>query len=169
MPVKAREEQSFQEVPPEMENRLKRLYRRLALKYHPDKNPDDPEASERFQALTRAYRALVGDTAGPEEGDEDAKDPFQVAHETSYRVRAKEFWRHEGHVHQGNPNKRLRRKDEEEDDTEAKVAEAFGRSDDEDEAAQVGKSKAMLGGFIPRSHIFTELGTVMKNLNVSER
>ena len=38
VPLKAQEmEQSFQEVPPEMENRLKRLYRRLALKYHPDK------------------------------------------------------------------------------------------------------------------------------------
>ena len=135
-----RGEEKHREVPEEMEGRLKRLYRRLALKYHPDRNPNDPEASERFQALTKAYKALVGDTAGPEEGDEDAKDPFQVAHEHTYRIRSKEFWRHEGNVHQGSrfKQKKTRKSDDSEemdevDDTEAKVTEAFGRSDDEDE------------------------------------
>lgn len=138
----AQDAEKNREVPPEMENRLKRLYRRLALKYHPDKNPDDPEASDRFQALTRAYKALVGDTAGPEEGDEDAKDPFQVAHESTYRIKSKHFWRHEGAVHQGSREKRFAKRtrsedsDEEMDDTDAKVAEAFGRSDDEDEKAE---------------------------------
>lgn len=136
VPVKgAAEEEKTREVTPEMENRLKRLYRRLAMKYHPDRNPNDPEASDRFQALTRAYKALVGDTAGPEEGDEDAKDPFQVAHESSYRIKAKHFWRYEGKVQQGSRNKKQPdaedSSEEEMDDTDAKVAEAFGLPDEE--------------------------------------
>ena len=141
---KPAEEEKTREVTPDMENRLKRLYRRLAMKYHPDKNPNDPEASDRFQALTRAYKALVGDTAGPEEGDEDAKDPFQVAHESSYRIKAKHFWRYEGKVQQGSRNKQQadeeESSDEEMDDTDAKVAEAFGLPDDE--KAKVKQAKA---------------------------
>jgi len=81
------------EVPEEMEGRLKALYRRLALKYHPDRNPFDPDASERFQALTQAYRALVGDSAGPEEGDEVVKDPFVTAHHSTFRPKFKNSWR----------------------------------------------------------------------------
>lgn len=92
----AGEEVSTREVPPEMESRLKRLYRRLALKYHPDKNPDDPEASDRFQALTRAYKALVGDSAGPEEGDDDVEDPFLTAMSSSYKAKQKDKWREDG-------------------------------------------------------------------------
>ena len=33
-------------------------YRKKALKYHPDKNPDDPSAAERFQKLSKAYNIL---------------------------------------------------------------------------------------------------------------
>ena len=37
---------------------LKQAYRRLALKYHPDKNPGDTEAEERFKELNDAYQVL---------------------------------------------------------------------------------------------------------------
>lgn len=37
---------------------LKAAYRRLALKYHPDKNPGDHEAEERFKELNEAYQVL---------------------------------------------------------------------------------------------------------------
>jgi DnaJ-domain-containing protein 1 len=35
---------------------IKRKYRRLALKYHPDKNPDNPEAEEMFKKINQAHR-----------------------------------------------------------------------------------------------------------------
>ncbi|XP_037527107.1 dnaJ homolog subfamily C member 5 isoform X1 [Rhipicephalus sanguineus] len=38
---------------------IKRTYRRLALKYHPDKNPDNPEAAEKFKDINRAHSILV--------------------------------------------------------------------------------------------------------------
>jgi molecular chaperone DnaJ len=37
---------------------LKAAYRRLALKYHPDKNPGDHQAEERFKELNEAYQVL---------------------------------------------------------------------------------------------------------------
>src|SRR5215207_6500068 len=37
---------------------LKKSYRKLAVKYHPDKNPGDKEAEERFKELGEAYDVL---------------------------------------------------------------------------------------------------------------
>jgi molecular chaperone DnaJ len=37
---------------------LKKAYRRLAVKYHPDKNPDDKQAEEKFKEAAEAYSAL---------------------------------------------------------------------------------------------------------------
>ncbi len=40
------------------EDDVKRAYRRLALKYHPDKNPGSKEAEEKFKEATEAYEVL---------------------------------------------------------------------------------------------------------------
>jgi len=37
---------------------IKRAYRKLALKWHPDRNPNNPEAAERFKEAARAYEVL---------------------------------------------------------------------------------------------------------------
>jgi molecular chaperone DnaJ len=37
---------------------LKKAYRQLARKHHPDANPDDPEAEERFKEISLAYETL---------------------------------------------------------------------------------------------------------------
>lgn len=37
---------------------LKKAYRRLAMQYHPDRNPDDSEAEEKFKEASNAYKVL---------------------------------------------------------------------------------------------------------------
>ena len=41
------------------EKEIKKSYRRVAMKYHPDRNPDDPEAEDKFKEATEAYDVLM--------------------------------------------------------------------------------------------------------------
>ncbi|NIR46516.1 MAG: J domain-containing protein, partial [Gemmatimonadetes bacterium] len=40
---------------------IKKAYRKLAKQYHPDANPDDPRAAERFKEISEAYHVLSDD------------------------------------------------------------------------------------------------------------
>jgi len=64
------------------QDEIKRSFRRLAVEYHPDKNPDNPEAEAKFKELARAYETLSDpdrraryDRFGPDESV-NLGDPF---------------------------------------------------------------------------------------------
>ncbi len=63
---------------------IRKAYRRLAMRWHPDRNPDDPGALERFKEIQWAYSSLMArdkrPTAPPGPGSEsisaDPDHPF---------------------------------------------------------------------------------------------
>lgn len=54
---------------------IKKSYRKLALRYHPDKNPDDKIAEEKFKELAEAYN-ILSDPLKKQNYDKSRKDPF---------------------------------------------------------------------------------------------
>ena len=54
---------------------IKKAYRSLSYKFHPDKNPGNPEATSKFQKISEAYETL-GDKQKREEYDLMSKNPF---------------------------------------------------------------------------------------------
>src|SRR5687767_9835506 len=54
---------------------IKKAYRKLAKKYHPDANPNDPGAAERFKEIGEAY-AVLSDESKRNQYDAMRKNPF---------------------------------------------------------------------------------------------
>jgi curved DNA-binding protein CbpA len=63
------------DVEPEAnESQIRRAFYKKSLQYHPDKNPDNPEATQKFQAVSEAYRVL-GDEDRRKMYDDHGQDP----------------------------------------------------------------------------------------------
>jgi len=59
MPARHTELYELLEISPDAdEDTIKKAYRRLAVKYHPDKNPGNKEAEEKFKKISHAYEIL---------------------------------------------------------------------------------------------------------------
>ena len=54
---------------------LKKAYRKLAVKYHPDKNPGDKQSEERFKEINEAY-AVLSDPKKKEQFDQFGSNNF---------------------------------------------------------------------------------------------
>lgn len=70
--------------PDATESDIKRAYRRLARRYHPDINPGDPSAAERFRTVLEAYETLIDrerrrlyDSGPPPSAPEGARTGFE--------------------------------------------------------------------------------------------
>ena len=65
---------------------IKKAYRKLALKYHPDRNPNNKEAEEKFRQVSEAYEVL-SDPDKRAKYDQFGHDAFrQSAEGGSYRT-----------------------------------------------------------------------------------
>lgn len=47
-------------TPDATEKEIRKAYRHLAMQYHPDRNPGDPEAEEKFKQVQWAYDTVTG-------------------------------------------------------------------------------------------------------------
>jgi DNA-binding YbaB/EbfC family protein len=62
---------------------IKKAYRKLAIKYHPDRNPGDTAAEEKFKEISNAYEVL-SDTAKRQRYDQLGHEAFTSTNGAGY-------------------------------------------------------------------------------------
>lgn len=73
---------------------IKLKYRKLAMKYHPDKNPNDKEAEEKFKKISEAYEVI---------GNEEKRKEYDKKLNKSFEN--KDFGKFENNKNQNNDKK----------------------------------------------------------------
>lgn len=63
------------------DDEIRKRYRVLCLEYHPDRNPDDPSAEEKFKEVSSAYQIL---------SDPDKRRSYELGHEVFVNPDAQE-------------------------------------------------------------------------------
>ena len=61
------------------EEEVKRAYKKLALRTHPDKNPNDPEASKKFLRVSESYKRITDPDSFKDDGDDDMPSEEEMA------------------------------------------------------------------------------------------
>jgi curved DNA-binding protein CbpA len=82
--------QRLQVSPQASQTEIKAAFRRLARQYHPDLNPQDPAAQEKFRTLVEAYEVLI-DTVQRQQYDR-AKNPDQMRQAVDLPRTPQEFY-----------------------------------------------------------------------------
>ena len=57
------------------ETEIKRAYRKIAMKYHPDRNPDNKEAENKFKEAAEAY-SILSDSSKRQQYDQFGHSAF---------------------------------------------------------------------------------------------
>jgi hypothetical protein len=71
-------------TPPVTEAEARSAYRRMAFLTHPDQNPNDPDAGEKFKAMARSYEAVIREVAGEDRGGSGGMQPPSFDLEISF-------------------------------------------------------------------------------------
>lgn len=77
------------EAPPE---EVKKAYRQLALRFHPDRNPGDRQAEERFKEISEAYGVLM-DPEKRKQYDLLSRTPFGAGRKPDFSYTQEEIFR----------------------------------------------------------------------------
>uniref|UniRef100_A0A8C4S2Y6 DnaJ homolog subfamily B member 11 n=1 Tax=Erpetoichthys calabaricus TaxID=27687 RepID=A0A8C4S2Y6_ERPCA len=86
---------------------IKKAYRKLALQLHPDRNPDDPEAQNKFQDLGAAYEVL-SDEEKRKQYDAYGEEGLKEGHHSSHGDIFSSFFGDFGFMFGGNPRQQDR-------------------------------------------------------------
>ena len=80
-------------------DQIKKAYRELAMKYHPDRNPGDAVAEEMFKKISSAYSVLGDETKRKQYDMYGSTDSTNTTYSGNYQGN----WQGYGGYYQGNP------------------------------------------------------------------